>query len=430
MELSSKLAEITEDQMKWSYKHCLDHFGFVNKSRGFCLDCGEDFSLDLVNRKRVKCPTCSTSLNIEPTRKTTHKQESYFAIAELVEDFQLVRNFIVYAYYKRGKAVRHHVFEILQYWIQPNGKTVMIGHNHNTQGYCDSWGGDWSIRKDNGRWYYNTGKYRVYPYKYYPKSKFKKEYRKFGINHLLDGLMVQDAIRVVQSNPKAETLLKAGQYSLFSHCGQSMTKINNYWASIKICLRNKYKVYNASDWFDYLHLLRYFGKDLHNAKYVCPKNLKKEHDRLVTKKRAIQKKRDLIEQRKRMVEDQKEYFKQKQPFFGLVFKEKDITIKVLENVQEFMEEGDIHGHCLFTNKYYNKKDSLCFMALVGNKRAETIEVSISRLKVLQARGAHNNPTEHHKAIVSLMERNMGKIKACLQEPKKLPNVKEVQRHSA
>lgn len=37
-------------------------------------------------------------------------------------------------------------------------------------------------------------------------------------------------------------------------------------------------------WFDYLKLLEHYRKDLHNAHYVCPKNLKKAHDLYVAEK--------------------------------------------------------------------------------------------------------------------------------------------------
>jgi hypothetical protein len=49
-------------------------------------------------------------------------------------------------------------------------------------------------------------------------------------------------------------------------------------------MRNGYKVDDASIWRDYLNLLDFFGKDIHSAKYVCPADLKTEHDRYVKKK--------------------------------------------------------------------------------------------------------------------------------------------------
>ncbi len=54
----------------------------------------------------------------------------------------------------------------------------------------------------------------------------------------------------------------------------------------------------------------------------------------------------------------------KKTFFGLTFSDKNITIAVLENVQDFMKERDTVSHCLFTNEYYTKKDSLILSARI------------------------------------------------------------------
>src|SRR5690606_26645566 len=109
--------------------------------------------------------------------------------------------------------------------------------------------------------------------------------------------------------------------------------------------------------------LRYFNKDLHNLKYVCPSNMKKEHDRLVSKKRRIQQARDLQLKKERALNDEQEFIRIKGKFFGLLFKEGNITIKVLKSVQEFVQEGDKLKHCLFANNYHKKKDSLIFTAM-------------------------------------------------------------------
>lgn len=407
--------EITKTQEKWAYKTCLEHKGFANKSSAFCLDCGDTFGLEIIKRNRATCPSCGTKLSIEKTKKRTDKQHTFFAIADIVQEFQVIRNFELIAYYKKGEKVRYFLHEILQHWIQPNGKYEMVGRNHNLQGYCDSWSGDWSIRKEGRSYYYR--KFEVYPRWYYPKSVFKREYSKYGINYHLQGLTFLEAIKIVPNNPKVETLLKAKQFALAAK-GNSW-QLSTFWATLKICLRNKYKVKDTSIYFDYLELLKYFNKDLRNAKYVCPKNLNKEHDRLVEKKRAIQKRRKLEKQRKEIAQDQIEYEKLKADFFGLFFTDDEITIKVLENVKEFMEEGDALKHCLFTNKYYNKPDSLILSARIKEKPIETIEVSLSKMKVVQSRGIQNKASEYNKRIVKLVKNNMHTIKSITKKQPKL-----------
>jgi len=404
--LSLEMISISEIQKEWAFSTCLDHKALANKTSAACLDCGGSIDLELIKRKRVVCPSCNTKLKVEITKKRTASQHTFFAIAEIIEEFQVIRNFELKVFYKKGEKADYFLQEILQYWIQPDLKVTMVGKNHNMQGYCDSWGGDWSIRKETG-WSYNQ-KYNVYPRFYYPKSNFKKEYLKYGINHNLRELTFLEAVKLAPNNSYVETLIKAKQYSL-ANKGDSY-QLKKYWSSIKICLRNKYKIKNAGDWIDYLELLKYFNKDVRNAKYVCPKNLKKEHDRLTSKKRVIQTREKLELKRKNIAEAQIKYEQLKSKFFGLFFSDGEITVKVLENVKEFMEEGDALKHCLFTNEYYKKADSLVLSARIKEKPIETIEISLSKMKVVQSRGIRNETTEYNKRILKLVNNNLKKIK--------------------
>ncbi len=408
--LSERLPKISNKNKEWAYNTCLNHKGFATKSRVICMDCGETFSNDLVCRKRATCPHCETRIKIETTRKRTDDQVNYFSTAVVFQDYQVIRNYELRSYHKKGKKVRYFLHEILQYWINPQGKTTMVGLLHHTQGYCDSWGGEWAIRKNNGYgiYHWNAFKYTIHPYKYTPDSKFKKEYSKFGIDYRLDGLNILDAIKIIPKNPQAETLLKAKQYRLLNRIKDYSGSIRYNWPSIKICLRNKYKVKDVDTWIDYLDLLRYFNKDIRNAKYVCPKNLKKEHDRLVNKKRIIQKKRKIQEQRKQIEKAQKIYSKSKQKFIGLSFSKGQIQIRFLNSVKEVMEEGDALKHCVFTNKYY-EKNTLLFSAMISGEKKATVEVDPKLMKVTQIRGKNNVPTEYDSEIKKLLKKQMDKI---------------------
>lgn len=421
-QLSGYLYSIGTEIKEWAYKHCLEHKGYANKSSAFCLDCGNTFSLDIINRKRATCPHCNTKLKIETTRCTTWKQEEYYAVTEVVDDFQVVRNFVLYSYHKKGKPVKHCTYEILQYWISPNGKVTMIGLKHTLNWHCDAWNGDFEIRVETKSWY-NNNKYAVYPYKYHPSSVFKPEYAMYGIGcNLYSGMNVLDAIKLLPNNPKAETLLKAKQYSLVDRCkNYNYRDITNYWASIKICLRNRYKVKDASMYIDYLDLLRHFSKDLRNAKYVCPKNLKKQHDRYVKKKQDHDRKQELIKQKERIIADQEVYIREKENFFHLSFSSGLIEVKVIDHVVKFFEEGYELNHCVYTNRYYEKNHLLILSATINSKRIETVAVNLKYYSVEQSRGYENKASKYHEQIVSLVERNMNKIAAAHKKKSKNKN---------
>ena len=131
-----------------------------------------------------------------------------------------------------------------------------------------------------------------------------------------------------------------------------------------------------------IDLLRHFGKDTNSPKYVCPADLKAEHDKLVAK-RNLQRERERTEQqRQKAIEDEKNYLKAKGIFFGLVFSDSLICIKVIESVKEMEEEGRMMHHCV--GGYHNKANSLILSATIDGKRIETIEVSLKTLKVVQS----------------------------------------------
>ena len=100
----------------------------------------------------------------------------------------------------------------------------------------------------------------------------------------------------------------------------------------------------------------------------------------------------------------------KAKFFGIAFTDGTINIRVLESVQEYLEEGNVLHHCVFTNEYYIKPNSLILSATISGKRLETIEVSLETMKVIQCRGLCNQNTEYHDQIINLVHRNMKQIR--------------------
>lgn len=95
--------------------------------------------------------------------------------------------------------------------------------------------------------------------------------------------------------------------------------------------------------------------------------------------------------------------------FGIHFTDGTIQVHVLESVQEHLEEGVSMHHCVFSNAYYLKEDSLILSATIEGKRIETIEVSLQTLEVVQSRGVCNKNTEYHEQIVNLVNANRGLI---------------------
>lgn len=420
--LASQLLPISRDKLNWAFKECLEHRGYVTKTRVLCLDCGETFSPLLVSRKRAVCPHCETKISVKESKCTTDKQTNYFAIAQVFGDYQVIRNFKLHVIYKKGLERDIYWSEVIQYWISDDLKMTMFGRLHNlSQGY-DSWNGSMEIRVKGHSWY-NQNKYEVYPDKLHPESRFKPQYEKVGINAKIQGLTSFNAIKFIPKNPKLETLIKAKQYALLSK-GESH-QISTYWNTLKICLRNKYIVKDVSVYFDYLELLKFFKKDVLNSKFVCPKNLMKAHDFYLQKKKAILKIEEVEREKTKIIERQmklenavQEYGIRNAKFFDLEFSKGNISIAILRTIDEFKQEGEELEHCVFANEYYLKQNSLIFSAKVNGKRVETVEVELKSFKISQSRGLKNKATEYNEEIVTLMKRSLSKIKSVIKNHEK------------
>ena len=232
--------------------------------------------------------------------------------------------------------------------------------------------------------------------------------RRNGFNGNFHDIVPTKLIPALLSDSRAETLLKAGQYPMLRYYLYHSFNIEEYWASIKICIRNGYTIEDGSMWRDTIDLLRHFGKDTNSPKYVCPADLKVEHDKLVAKRNLQRKHERTEQQRRKAIEDEKQYLKAKGIFFGLAFTDSLICVKVIESVEEMAEEGRTMHHCV--GGYHKRKDSLILSATIDGKRIETIEVSLKTFEVVQCRGVCNENSEYHDRIIALVNKNANLIR--------------------
>ncbi len=400
--LSKKLPSISETQKRWAYRHCIDHKGRRTK-KGIisCLECGHQWT-DKISSGHCTCPHCHTKLVMEDTPKRVFDDYQYFCIISVCEGFQVLRFFYIGYKAKAGEKARYFCSEVVQRWVVPGGKYVTVAKLRPIGFYVDTWcfASSLEIRPDKRL-------YNVIPTCIYPRQRLIPELKRGGYKGNCYDLTPFDLFHTLLSDSRAETLLKARQIeTLRFFVKNGFHHIKDYWASVKICIRNGYTIPDASIWRDYIDLLRFFGKDTHNAKYVCPSDLKAEHDKYVQKKREYRERERREADRKRALEDEAEFTEMKSKFFGICFTDGLIQVRVLESVKEVMLEGDALHHCVFTNDYHLKPDSLILSACIGEKRIETIELSLSRLQVLQSRGVCNENSRYHNRILKLVEKNI------------------------
>ena len=408
--MSKRLPRLTEEQKAYAFRHCFKHYA-IKRADGtnICTECGHSWKSDHDLADTLcgcTCPRCGMQLEALRTRKSVFRDMEYFSIVTTCKQYQVIRFFSVKSRYKAGKPAEYSVFEVVQRWIDPDGKTTTVARLRGMSlFYYDLWSeySDMEVRKNQ--------KFRAYdiaPVCTYPRQRFIPELKRNGFKGDYHNILPYDLFTAILSDSRAETLLKAGQYAMLRYYIRSPFDMGQYWASVKICIRNGYTIPDGSMWRDTIDLLRHFGKDTNSPKYVCPADLKAEHDKLVIKRNRQREHERTEEQCRKAVEDEKNYMKAKGMFFGLVFSDNLILVKVIESVEEMIEEGRLMHHCV--GGYHNRKDSLILSATIDGRRIETVEVSLKTFEVVQSRGVCNGNTEYHDRIIALVNDNINLIR--------------------
>lgn len=403
---SKSLRPITKRQMNWAFRECIDHYAYrLPKGRTTCMDCGHGW-LMAEPSDNCTCPKCGARLKVRQTFERKLPQKQYFTVLTTSGEYQVLRMFLLVVEMEKGCKAKPYSLEIGQYWWNAQGRMAVVGIQRVSGCYIDtfSFGSPLAVRSDNAA-------YRHIAYSpIYPKSKVLDVLRRNGFDGDFHDIVPTRLIPALLSDSRAETLMKAGQYPMLHHYLTSRFDMERYWASVKICIRNGYTIADGSMWRDTIDLLRLFGKDTNSPKYVCPSDLKAEHDRLMHKRNKEIERKKLEERIRQAKKHEKAYRKLKGIFFGIAFTDGTLQVRVLESVAEFAAEGTELHHCVFSNSYFLEKNSLILSATIDGKRIETVEVSLKTLEVVQSRGLHNSNTEYHDRIVNLVNSNVNLIR--------------------
>ena len=405
LEQSKHLRPITKTQSKWAFRECIDHFAYrLPKGRTTCMDCGHSWIMNK-HRETCTCPHCRAKLQVKETYERKLQQKQYFTILTTCGEFQVLRMFLLIVGMEKGYKAQTSIIEIGQYWWNMQGRKAVVAIQRVLGHYVDtfSYYSPMAIRNDNEAY-----QHIVYS-PIYPKFKVTDILRRNGFKDNFYGIMPTQFIPALLTDSRVETLLKAGRTDHLRYFLGNRRTFEELWQSYKIAVRNGYEIVDISLWSDYVDTLRRLGKDIHNPKYLCPTDLKGEHDRRHEELLRQRERKEIEQKQKKAMEDEKRFKELKSKFFGICFTDGTIQVHVLESVQEHLEEGVSMHHCVFSNAYYLKEDSLILSATIEGKRIETIEVSLRTLEVVQSRGVCNKNTEYHEQIVNLVNANRGLI---------------------
>lgn len=426
--LSATLRPISPKQTEWAYTNCVEHIAYRAKSGMLtCPDCGHSWKSGdgtlCDTLEGCICPHCGAELKVQDTRRRTQKGVRYFCILTTCRGYQVIR--VAQAHYssKKGEPMKFYCTEVVQRWISPDGKvTDMALLRTFPSYYCDQWSlySDMEVRPYNSL-YDDVCKWS----EVYPLIRTIPQLRRNGFKGDFYGISPVLLFKRLLSDTRIETLMKSGEIEDMKYFILNPQNAEMLWASYLITRRHHYKINSLELWCDYLQMLNNLGQDIRNPKNICPADFIDAHDRAMRRieakrmkertenERRWEAERRDREQRKLLEEKQREddFKAMKSKFFGLVISDNEITVKVLESIEEYYEEGKAQNICVFGAGYYTKAESLVLSARIGDRIIETVEVDLQTLRVVQCHGKGNLNTPYHDRIVDLVNSNVQLIKA-------------------
>lgn len=426
------LKPLSVAQEKWLIDKSFWFYGVKHYSSLICLECSHKWKGSFDNRKTVECPNCRKNLHDVGYHIGGYaSKDSHGVFFDRIGDIAVLRIFYIRKHMKKGDNSNYTIQEVVQKCFDPvNQKFTLFQRTLN--GMMGNYGGGWSIgselalRGHDGINDYVTSigsNCLIYPNKRIPEYFIKAGFN-FVKNDMVDAY---DKLMYVLLDPRLETLYKYKESYLLRHFMGTRKMTTKHWNALKIAFRRKYLVepngFKVHDWLDLVDLLIEFKKDTSSPHYVCPEDFHAMHNKFVALKRkkqiaeqkriealrAEERRQALIKQQQKAIEDQKRYLKLRKKYFGIVLQERELKIEVFKSVNQFMEEGDILGHCVFTNQYYNKENSLILSAKVDGEVVETIEIALDTMEIVQARGKGNEASEYNSRIINLVQNNMSTI---------------------
>ena len=408
--LFPKMRPLTEAQRKWADEKCFGNMGYLCGHKVWCERCGHVFGIENPTHSQIigeVCPECGRNLKVELSRYRKRKRESSFSIITTFQGFQVLRFFEATIHARKGVPADVYPNELFQNWIAPDGRDVVVGRSLESVNY-------------NLRFTYSPFEVREssHPEMYimegmhlYPRISIIPELRLRGWLPDWNGRTITHyrLMKAVLTYPRTETLVKAKQYALAEEAACKGIP-DDLWPSVRICIRRGYIVRDAQMWRDMVLILSRLGKDIRNHVYVCPDNLKEAHDRWDAKFREMKVRRDLEKMRKSLAEKNAAYEKRMKDVLSINLTEGSLSIRPLQTLLEFWEEGEYMHHCVYSAKYYKRQHSLIMTARVDGRRVETVEVDTVECIVRQSRGVCNSTTEWHDKIISLVMKNMPKMR--------------------
>lgn len=301
--------------------------------------------------------------------------------------------------------------EVHQWWINESGRTYLMSKSVAFNPYNDHWNFYSKMkliryRKEYAQRYFRFGYVNAADVRLIPKLKRNGLTKEYAVNMEYPSEQIQKLL----VSHELETLLKSGQDKLIEYC---LSKRNLIIPShiLRICNKNNFVINEPRAYLCYVDLLEHFKLDTHNSYYLCPANWLESYTQLQKKKEREEQEARIQAEKKRMIAYNETYLKEKHFLLGWTFGDGDLNFHVLQNVNEFYEEGKAMHHCVYQQRYFTSSNSLILSCRdTDDRRIATIEISLNKYKVVQVRGVCNEKPERYNDIVRIINKNMPSLR--------------------
>ena len=406
--LASSLPDISSAQAKWVLENVIPHYviHWTASGTSVCMDCGHRWK-----GRSATCPHCGAKLTFKnDSRKRKFLTRMYYGIVMKCREFTVIRIFFVQDTKWKGRNRETSFTEVLQHWVSESGTDTIRALRVAIYPYyrfCPfSLYSDLTIKRDYEKFGYRNAYYHIYPDAVYPRMSYSPLLKRNGFRKQFNDFYPEDVLTNLLADNNFETLWKLGRFDLAErYLGKDAVRILEYW---KPLLRTP--AMSSDDLtilLDYMDLLKEFGKDPARYNYPDMETVTREHDRLAKKHQEILG-RQLLEEKKQKEKEKLAVLASKSRYFGITFGNERMQVIVLSTLEEYQQEGKLQHHCVYSNSYYGKKDSLVLSARMNDapgKPVETIEISLDDGKILQCFGPCNSHTEYHQEILNLVNDN-------------------------
>lgn len=439
-ELSRQLKPISDKQLKFIDDHT-ENWATLKYGKIRCYECKKSWKPTPMPKEdeKIICPNCKKKLHFFSTKNKNYYMANhatmsslddidYFTFSDTKKDYQIFRTFMLQKINFSKKQNTIKKFEIYQIWI--NTKTGKYFELSNCHRNCFSriWEKPELDNKEMGI-RQNINLIWEYEWNNINTTKIQPDLKRKGLTASILNKEIMNPYELtteIIKNNKIETLIKAKQFKLTKYLLNTRS-IDDYWQQIKIAfIRNKYKIKkyeNISLWFDLIRDLKHLKKDITNPKFICPDNLIEAHDKWDKKRREIdeqiRRKKEIENLEKRAKEFEKA-FDYRKKFESIKIESNNLKLFTLQNIKEYIDEGNSMHHCVATEHYMENQNSLIIS--VRNEKMErvaTVELDLKKMEIEQIRGICNSKPKEYDEIKQIIENNIKEFKRLKNQKNKI-----------